>query len=87
VIRCKMRNELQSVMKAKGVSTEIYYPISLHEQECFRYLNYRAGDLPNAHAASQETLALPVYPELTDEQIRYVVDTIETFYGEARLVR
>jgi dTDP-4-amino-4,6-dideoxygalactose transaminase len=80
VIRCKKRDELRSFMQLNGVSTEIYYPVSLHEQECFRYLNYLPADLPNSHAASGETLALPIYPELTVEQGRHVVDTIAAFY-------
>jgi dTDP-4-amino-4,6-dideoxygalactose transaminase len=80
VIRCSMRSELQSFLKSKGVSTEIYYPVSLHEQECFRYLGYSPTDLPIAHATSMETLALPIYPELTDAQSRHVVDSISAFY-------
>jgi dTDP-4-amino-4,6-dideoxygalactose transaminase len=62
------------------VSTEIYYPVSLHEQECFLYLDSRTADLQNSHAASKETMALPIYPELTDEQRRYVIDAIAAFY-------
>jgi dTDP-4-amino-4,6-dideoxygalactose transaminase len=80
VIRCKMRDELQAHLKAQGVVTEIYYPVSLHEQECFRYLGYSAGDFPTSAAAAKETLALPIYPELSDEQRRYVVDSIAAFY-------
>ncbi len=80
VIRCKMRDELQASLKSRGVNTEIYYPVSLHEQECFRYLGYNAMDLPQSHAASKETLALPIYPELTDEQRLHVVDSIAAFY-------
>jgi dTDP-4-amino-4,6-dideoxygalactose transaminase len=80
VVRCKTRDELRSFLKARGVSTEIYYPVSLHEQECFLYLNSRAADLQNSHAASKETLALPIYPELTDEQRCYVIDAIAAFY-------
>jgi dTDP-4-amino-4,6-dideoxygalactose transaminase len=82
VIRCRERDELQSHLKARGIGTEIYYPVSLHEQECFWYLEYKAADLPNSHAASKETMALPIYPELTDEQRRYVVDSIASFYGK-----
>jgi dTDP-4-amino-4,6-dideoxygalactose transaminase len=82
VIRCKKRDELQAALKSGGISTAIYYPISLHEQECFRLLGYSAADLPRSHAASKETLALPVYPELSDAQIKYVVDSIAAFYGE-----
>jgi dTDP-4-amino-4,6-dideoxygalactose transaminase len=84
VIRCKNRDALQASLKGRGVGTEIYYPVSLHEQECFRYLGYSAADLPRAHTASKETLALPIYPELTDEQRRYVVGSIAAFYAENR---
>ena len=80
VIRCKKRDELLQFLKASGIGTETYYPLSLHEQECFRYLGYTAADLPQSHAASQETLALPVYPELSDEQRMFVVKSIEEFY-------
>jgi dTDP-4-amino-4,6-dideoxygalactose transaminase len=68
IIRCQKRDALLQFLKAAGIGTEIYYPVSLHEQECFRYLGYSAADLPHSHAASKETLALPVYPELSDEQ-------------------
>lgn len=80
VIRCKMRDELHASLKAAGVGTEIYYPVSLHEQECFRMLGYTADDLPRSHSASKETLALPVYPELSDAQRHYVVDAAAAFY-------
>jgi dTDP-4-amino-4,6-dideoxygalactose transaminase len=80
VIRCKMRDELQTALKAAGVGTEIYYPVSLHEQECFRHLGYSPGDLPISHAASKEVLALPVYPELSEEQRSCVVNAIAAFY-------
>ena len=80
VIRCKKRDELQAALKSRGIGTAIYYPISLHEQECFRPLGYGPTDLPRSHAASKEILALPVYPELSDEQRRYVVDSIAAFY-------
>jgi dTDP-4-amino-4,6-dideoxygalactose transaminase len=81
VIRCGRRDELRSFLKSEGIETEIYYPVSLHEQECFRYLGYDAADFPRSRAASQNTLALPVYPELSDEQRRHVVHSIAAFYG------
>ncbi len=80
VVRCRQRDELLASLKAAGIGTEIYYPVPLHEQECFRTLGYTANDLPRSHAASKETLALPVYPELSDAQRHYVVDSVASFY-------
>jgi dTDP-4-amino-4,6-dideoxygalactose transaminase len=81
VIRCRNRDALREFLTEREVGTQIYYPVSLHEQECFRYLGYRGEDLPCSRAASQETLALPVYPELTTGQKRYVAGSIAEFYG------
>jgi dTDP-4-amino-4,6-dideoxygalactose transaminase len=80
VIRCDRRDELQAHLKAAGIGTAIYYPVSLHEQECFRYLGHEAGGFSCSRIASKEILALPIYPELPDEQRRYVVDSIAAFY-------
>jgi dTDP-4-amino-4,6-dideoxygalactose transaminase len=80
VVRCPNRDALREFLKDRGVDTQIYYPVSLHEQECFRYLGYRSEDLPEAVAACRETLALPVYPELTQEQKKHVAGCIAAFY-------
>ncbi|UCG67548.1 MAG: DegT/DnrJ/EryC1/StrS family aminotransferase, partial [Deltaproteobacteria bacterium] len=60
--------------------SEIYYPVPLHVQECFRYLGYRAEDCPVSLDAAAKTLALPIYPELQYEQIEYIVEKIGSFY-------
>lgn len=81
VIRARRRDELRQHLAARGVGTEIYYPVSLHEQRCFAYLGHEPDDFPIAHRAAAEALALPVYPELTAEQLEYVVQNIVAFYA------
>jgi dTDP-4-amino-4,6-dideoxygalactose transaminase len=81
VVRAQQRDALRSYLGKQGVGTEIYYPVSLHEQQCFAYLGYRPEDLPKAHRAAGETLALPIYPELTEAEREYVVAQIAAFYG------
>ncbi len=75
------RDELRRFLQQEGVGTEIYYPVSLHLQECFAYLNYKKGDCPVSERAASHTLALPIYPELTDDQQAYVVEKIKEFYA------
>jgi dTDP-4-amino-4,6-dideoxygalactose transaminase len=81
VIRVASRDELKTRLQEKGVGTEIYYPVPMHMQECFASLGYHAGDFPESEGAASQTLALPIYPELTDEQASYVVACIREFYG------
>jgi dTDP-4-amino-4,6-dideoxygalactose transaminase len=75
------RDELKTFLLEKGVGTAIYYPISLHMQECFALLGGKEGDLPESERAAIETLALPIFPELTESQLEYVVEKIAEFYG------
>jgi dTDP-4-amino-4,6-dideoxygalactose transaminase len=83
VIRVRDRIEaLRAHLTAQGVGNGVYYPVPLHLQKCFAYLGYQNGDLPLAESAAAETLALPIYPELTDEQQDYVVGTIANFFSQ-----
>lgn len=78
-IRVPRRNDLQAFLKEQGIGTEVYYPVSMHEQECFKALGHNKGDFPQSEKAEAESLALPIYSELTDEQIHYVVEKVKQF--------
>jgi dTDP-4-amino-4,6-dideoxygalactose transaminase len=80
VIRVPDRDRLRAYLGEQGVGTEIYYPVPLHMQKCFAYLGHKPEDCPESARAAGETLALPIYPELTEEQLQYVVDTVAGFY-------
>jgi len=81
VIRAKERDELRAYLTEKNIGTEIYYPLALHQQQCFVELGYKAGDFPESEKAAAETLALPVYPELDQVQQDYVVEKMSSFYA------
>lgn len=81
VIRAKNRNRLRAYLKARGIGTSVFYPLSLHQQKCFANLGYKRGEFPISEKAAKEVLALPIYPELTAEQQDSIVDTIREFYG------
>jgi dTDP-4-amino-4,6-dideoxygalactose transaminase len=76
VVRLSERDQVQSDLKKRGIGTEVYYPIPMHLQDCFAYLGHQAGDFPESERAAKETLALPIHPELTPEQAKYVVECV-----------
>jgi dTDP-4-amino-4,6-dideoxygalactose transaminase len=82
VIRVPDRDRLRAYLGEQGVGTEIYYPVPLHMQKCFAFLGHKPEDCPESARAASETLALPIYPELAEAQLQYVVDTIAGFYGK-----
>ena len=81
VIRASRRDELQKFLADKGVTTRVYYPLSLHMQPCFAYLGYKKGDFPVSERLTEEVLALPMFPELTMDEQERTVDAIAGFYG------
>ena len=81
VIRTPQRDQLRTVLNEQGVGTEIYYPLPLHEQRCFQNLGYRTGDFPVAEQTAKECLALPIFPELTDDEQALVILRIQEFFA------
>jgi dTDP-4-amino-4,6-dideoxygalactose transaminase len=83
IIRSDRRDALMAFLKTKQIGTEIYYPVPMHLQECFAGIGYKAGDFPASEAAALETLALPIYPELTQPHIRAVAANVREFTHQA----
>ena len=79
VVRTPKRDKLLEHLAKREIGTAIYYPLGLHEQECFAYLGYKKGDLPETERAARETLALPIYPEISREAQQHVVNSIANF--------
>ena len=79
VIRISRRDQLQAFLQQRGIGTEVYYPIPMHLQECFAYLGHGVGAYAQSERAAKETLALPIYPELSEAQLRYVVESVGDF--------
>jgi dTDP-4-amino-4,6-dideoxygalactose transaminase len=81
VIRVKERDQLRTYLAENGIGTEVYYPVPLHQQSCFKYLGYKDGEFVESEASAKESLAIPVYPELGEAAQKRVVDLIATFYN------
>ena len=82
VIRVPRRDALRAYLKEQKIGNEVYYPVPLHLQKCFDYLGCKEGDFPESEKAARETLALPIYPELSDQQAERVVECIGKFFGK-----
>jgi dTDP-4-amino-4,6-dideoxygalactose transaminase len=82
IVRVPRRDEVQSHLAQQKVGCAIYYPIPLHLQKCFAYLGHREGDFPEGERAARETLALPIYPELSDQQAARVVECVGEFLNK-----
>jgi len=82
VIRVPERDRLVAYLREKNIGCEIYYPRPMHLQDCFKNLGYKRGDFPEAEKAATEVLAIPIYPELTDQMKDYVANTVLSFYDE-----
>ncbi|MFA6743586.1 MAG: DegT/DnrJ/EryC1/StrS family aminotransferase [Candidatus Neomarinimicrobiota bacterium] len=82
IIAPEKRDELRRYLAESEIGTEVYYPVPFHLQECFKYLGYRRGDFPHSEYAAEHSLALPIYPELTEEMQAYVAEKVVKFYQD-----
>ena len=80
IIQTGSRDELKNFLSAKQIDTKIHYPVPIHLQDAAKYLGYRKGDFPVTENQTGTILSLPVYPELTNDQVEYVADTINNFF-------
>jgi len=80
VIRVKDRERLQNYLNENEIETGVHYPLPLHLQQAYKNLNYKKGDFPVAEKHAEEILSIPLYPEISEEQIDYVVNKINKFY-------
>jgi len=83
VIRVSFRDHFQDALQQRGIGTEVYYPVPMHLQECFGYLGHKVGAFPESESAAKETVALPIYPELSEAQLRHVVESIRDFLSSS----
>ncbi|KYK37948.1 MAG: transcriptional regulator [Theionarchaea archaeon DG-70] len=80
-IRTSRRDDLRDSLSNKGIGTAIHYPLPLHLQNAFQYLNYSKGSFPESEKAAEEVLCLPIYQDLTDEEVEYIIDAIKQFFS------
>jgi dTDP-4-amino-4,6-dideoxygalactose transaminase len=83
ILRTQERDNLKKYLDEKKIGTAIYYPLPLHLQECFKHLAHKKGTFPEAEKAARETIALPVYPELTLDQKQYIASTIKDYFNKS----
>ena len=78
--RCKKKDEMGNFLASKGVGSAAFYPVPLHLQKAFEYLGYQEGDLPVAEMLTKQTVCLPIFPELKEEELQYIVVCIKEFF-------
>jgi dTDP-4-amino-4,6-dideoxygalactose transaminase len=79
VIRSGQKDDLSAHLAEKGIGTGAFYPVPLHLQKAFNYLGYKEGDMPVSEMLSRETVCLPIFPELTDEEVKIVIEAVKSF--------